>query len=345
MNKIFNIAFFITLALALGLNYGIYKYYDADQADFFANLEANLNGNAWSGLAYTTKDYNYKTGEWEMEWISMDNFSDGNNRIVGLVVINLHPEKESLKIKPKSHSWNAYRFAMTNGSNHCWNFVSFPPDKESIINTHSIFFKLEKRDFEFPLLKGHGQTMGEDITTIAQDCKEYYVRVSNGNIWIIVGIANALLIGICTLIFYLLFGSKMQKMKEAKNEIQLDKEQSLWCVLERKCNPNRYMSPYNKEMVEKSNKIYAQLQVTAKDDIESIKRLRREIESELGVKFIDSDELERLKAKVNPSNFMNPYNAEKVAIANELYAKLQEDVIYMDEYEHIKEQFENLLRV
>lgn len=39
---------------------------------------------------------------------------------------------------------------------------------------------------------------------------------------------------------------------------------------------------------------------------------------------------------------MQPYNAEKVALANELYAKLQDETIHIDELDSIKEKIEKL---
>lgn len=347
MNKIYSIAILILLALIIALNFGINKYYESDKSTFYENLNAHFIGNAYDGYAYTTKEYDEQSGKWEMDWIVSDNYYENNDQVVGLVVISLYPEEQSLQMNPKSYSFNAYQFARTNGSDgmykfHKWNYIAYTPDKEAIVNTTSQFFKLEKRDWAFPIDNGHGQTIGQDITTIAQKSKEYYVRVSNGNIWVIVGIANTFLITLFILIFHLIFGSKISKIKKEEKEIQLDKEQGLWSVLERKCNPNRFMSPYNKEMVDKANTIYACLQGTKDDDIESLKDIRRKIESELGVTFVDMMEVEKLKALANPSNFMKPYDPNKVSLANTLYSKLQDEVIHIDDFENIKEQVKSL---
>lgn len=347
MNKIYSIATLILLVLITGLNYVLIKYYESDKSTFFENLNAHFLGDATSGYAYTTKEYDEKSGKWEMDWIVLDNYYEDNNQVVGLVIIALYPEEQSLQMNPKSYSFNAYQFAKTNGSNgiykfHRWNFISYTPDKESIVNTSSKFFKLEKRNFAFPTYNGHGQTIGQNFTTIAQKSKEYYVRVSNGSIWVVVCIANSFLIALFILIFDLIFGSKISKIKNDEKEIQLDKEQGLWNVLERKCNPNRFMSPYNKEMVDKANTIYACLQETKDNDIESLKDIRRQIESELGVSFVDMMEVEKLKVLANPSNFMNPYDPNKVSLANMLYSKLQDEVIPIDDFESIKEQVERL---
>lgn len=95
-------------------------------------------------------------------------------------------------------------------------------------------------------------------------------------------------------------------------------------------------------MVDKANSIYAELQKTDQSDEISLKEIRRRIESELQISFIDKDEIENLKYIANPSNYMQPYNAEKVALANELYAKLQDETIHIDELDSIKEQVEKL---
>ena len=95
-------------------------------------------------------------------------------------------------------------------------------------------------------------------------------------------------------------------------------------------------------MVDKANTIYACLQETKDNDIESLKDIRRQIESELGVSFVDMMEVEKLKVLANPSNFMNPYDPNKVSLANMLYSKLQDEVIPIDDFESIKEQVERL---
>ena len=165
-----------------------------------------------------------------------------------------------------------------------------------------------------------------------------YVRTPNGNFLVLLIFANVLLILIYSGIYFNALGSKIKKIKGKEKDKILDKTQALWYVLERKCNPQKYMSSYNKEMVDKANCIYAELQKTDKSDEISLKEIRRRIESELQISFIDKDEIESLKYIANPLNYMQPYNAEKVALANELYAKLQDETIHIDELDSIKEQ-------
>lgn len=223
---------------------------------------------------------------------------------------------------------------------HEWTYTTNPPDIESILATKSSFYKLEKDDYAILFASDEQIIYGSATMNIAAKAK--YVRTPNGNFLMLLIIANVLLILIYSGIYFNALGSKIKKIKGEEKEKILDKTQGLWYVLERKCNPQNYMSPYNKEMVDKANSIYAELQKTDKSDEISLKEIRRRIESELQISFIDKDEIESLKFIANPSNYMQPYNAEKVALANELYAKLQDETIHIDELDSIKEKIEKL---
>ena len=65
---------------------------------------------------------------------------------------------------------------------------------------------------------------------------------------------------------------------------------------------------------------------------------------EIDVSIIEKtvEELEDLKEKVNPKRFLNPYNAEKVSLANELYAILTKDNLTYTELIEVKEKFKHL---
>lgn len=45
-----------------------------------------------------------------------------------------------------------------------------------------------------------------------------------------------------------------------------------------------------------------------------------------------------LKRKVNPKNFISPYNAEKLALANELYAIITKKELTYSELEYVREK-------
>lgn len=339
MHKTLSIATLILLTLIVGLNYGIYNCYNSDKTTFHKNLVANFAGKF--SFAFTTKEFDKESGNWEIEWILEDNYLVNNEQVVGVVVISIYPEEpENLSFRALSRLYNAYKYAKS----HHTDYTSYPPNKESIVNTKSKFFRLERREFALPIMHyGYLPLSGDiDRSTINYKYKEHYVRVSNGSVWVVVGIANTILIGLFIFTFHLVFGSKISKIKNREKEIRLDKEQDLWSILERKCNPSRFLSPYNKELVDKANSIYACLLNTKKEDITSLKGIRRKIESELGVTFVDMMEVEKLKALANPSNYMKPYNPNRVSLANALYSKLQDKNIHIDDFERIKEQIENL---
>ena len=120
------------------------------------------------------------------------------------------------------------------------------------------------------------------------------------------------------------------------------KDESLYDKLKRLCNPSNFIKDYNKEKVDAANTIYQRLMETASDDADALNEIQAQAVSMLGITLIDQEKLNNLKEKVNPKNFMNPYNAEKVALANELYSRLaKEDLIY-SEFSEIEEQSKKL---
>lgn len=119
-------------------------------------------------------------------------------------------------------------------------------------------------------------------------------------------------------------------------------EESLYDKLLRLCNPANFMKDYNKDKVEKANEIYQRLLEVDKNDNESINEIQLKAVSELGVNLIDSEKLSELKEKVNPKNFMNPYNAEKVKIANELFSILLKENLTFGELVYVEEMSEQL---
>ena len=115
-------------------------------------------------------------------------------------------------------------------------------------------------------------------------------------------------------------------------------ENSKFYKLQKKCNPANFMKPYQKEKIDKANKIYTILMKTTPDDIEALNQLELRIENELNISRIDNEELYILIKKCNPKNFMSPYIPEKIALANEIYSQLiKKDLVY-EEYEALKEK-------
>lgn len=349
MQKIYGFFFLGLVILLGGLNFGLYKYKEADKLEFYQQLSNQfLFPESYHGLGYLTKDFDPSTGEWSLEWIKTEAFVFGDEQKPGIIIQTVQLEPSILKgVDGKRISYMAYEFVTGPSTTpnspfmlHEWTYTTNPPDIESILATKSSFYKLEKDDYAIPFSSGGHIIYGSATMNITAKAK--YVRTPNGNFLVLLIIANVLLILIYSGIYFNALGSKIKKIKGKEKEKILDKTQGLWYVLERKCNPQNYMSPYNKEMVDKANSIYAELQKTDKSDEISLKEIRRRIESELQISFIDKDEIESLKLIANPSNYMQPYNAEKVALANELYARLQDETIHIDELDSIKEQIEKL---
>lgn len=121
------------------------------------------------------------------------------------------------------------------------------------------------------------------------------------------------------------------------------KKESLYDKLLRLCNPANFMKDYDKDKVEKANEIYQRLLGVNKNDIEAIKEVQLVAVSELGLNLIDSEKLTELIEKVNPKNFMNPYNAEKVNLANELYSILMKENLMFEEFVYVEEKSAQLI--
>ena len=66
--------------------------------------------------------------------------------------------------------------------------------------------------------------------------------------------------------------------------------------------------------------------------------LHYEAVESLGIVLIDDEKMKELIEKVNPRRFMNPYNAEKVKIANDLYSRLSKEGLSYEEYMKIEEE-------
>lgn len=119
--------------------------------------------------------------------------------------------------------------------------------------------------------------------------------------------------------------------------------ESLYQRMLRLCNPERFMKNYDQEKVEIANSIYQSL-LALSDNPESpkIEELRELAEQKLGLTFISPDDLQELRDKVNPQNFMHPYNPEKVTKANELYSLLSKEGLTYRELDEIKKRIKDL---
>lgn len=72
-----------------------------------------------------------------------------------------------------------------------------------------------------------------------------------------------------------------------------------------------------------ANNLYQRILDVDSENNDALFDLSDEASEKLGISFLDPDLIEDLMTKANPEHFINPYNSEKVAKANALYAKLQ----------------------
>ena len=93
---------------------------------------------------------------------------------------------------------------------------------------------------------------------------------------------------------------------------------------------------------EKANNIYKRILETSPEDTKTLLEILDIVSSDLGVSLIDKEELDDLKNKVNPQNFITPYNSEKVALANELYSQLTQDDLTYRDFLEVKEKAKQL---
>ena len=129
-------------------------------------------------------------------------------------------------------------------------------------------------------------------------------------------------------------------IKESK--VNKRKSETLYQRLCRMCNPSNFIKDYDKEKVDRANEIYQRLMDIKPDDKEALMSLQAEAVASLGIVLIDAEKLKDLTEKVNPQRFMNPYNAEKVKLANNLYSRLTKEELTYEEFTEIEESTKSL---
>lgn len=159
--------------------------------------------------------------------------------------------------------------------------------------------------------------------------------------WVVNGDRNRLLLwwGIGLTVFFLSIIVPLT-IKEVK--VNKRKSETLYQRLCRMCNPSNFIKDYDKVKVDKANDIYQRLMEIKPDDKEALVSLQAEAVESLGIALIDTERLKDLAEKVNPQRFMNPYNAEKVKLANELYSRLSKEGLTYEEFTEIEETSKSL---
>lgn len=96
-----------------------------------------------------------------------------------------------------------------------------------------------------------------------------------------------------------------------------------------KCNPTRFMKPYNKKRVEVANALTQLLIQTSPNDEEVVAGIVDTAQSKLGINIVGKKYVRQLKKIIYPKKFLKPYDERKFALANELYTALANgDVSY-----------------
>ena len=123
-------------------------------------------------------------------------------------------------------------------------------------------------------------------------------------------------------------------IEKKKQKLQ---SETIYDKLKRLCNPSNFMKNYDKEKVDAANEIYQRLLQTSPDDKEQMEEIQHQAVKRLKISLIEPSLLNELRKKVNPQNFMKNYDAEKVSLANDLYARLSKDNLTYNEFIEIQE--------
>lgn len=124
----------------------------------------------------------------------------------------------------------------------------------------------------------------------------------------------------------------------SSNTIEVDYYNTLYDELKEKCNPAIYMNPYNAEKVEISNQIYSQLD-SNKENVSYLIELRNLAIKKLGLSFSAKELFEKLSEIYNPNNYVGEkYDADKLHISNQIYAKIQKCADDIVELENIAKE-------
>ena len=99
---------------------------------------------------------------------------------------------------------------------------------------------------------------------------------------------------------------------------------SLYEELCDKCYPERFMEPYNAKLVSVATKMYKEILQSEKDE-EHQKNLMHRAYKELGIKFDGTRLYQYLMEYFNPRLYLEPFNPDKLEVANEYYPSIEEN--------------------
>lgn len=142
------------------------------------------------------------------------------------------------------------------------------------------------------------------------------------------------------IITFLMLGSVIP-LSIIENKKKKLAEETLQDRLIRLCNPQNFMKNYDTKKVETANALYQRLMTVGLGG-NALKEISQTAITELGITLIDETRLKKLKEKVNPQRYMKPYNAEKVSLANELFARINRIGLTYEEYIEIENESKKL---
>lgn len=112
----------------------------------------------------------------------------------------------------------------------------------------------------------------------------------------------------------------------------------LYEELKDKCHPRNFMDPYDQIRVDYANTLYQELVKLNVNSIERLKQIRNNAIIQLGVVFTTSYIFNYLLEMCNPQKYMEPYNAEKITLANKFYARILNNANNIIELERIEDE-------
>ena len=89
-----------------------------------------------------------------------------------------------------------------------------------------------------------------------------------------------------------------------------------------KCYPERFMEPYNAQLVSAATKIYRDV-LQSKNDEELQKGLMHRAYKELGVKFDGTKLYQYLMEYLNPRLYLKPFDPDRLEVANKYYESIE----------------------
>ena len=121
---------------------------------------------------------------------------------------------------------------------------------------------------------------------------------------------------------------------------------SLFEELKVKCDPGKFMKPYDKIKIDIANEIYSQV-LKSSDNFDVLRQLRIRAIKELDIKFSTAKLYENLIEICNPENFSpgNNYDAEKLTEANRLFADIKEHADDIENLERIAHEASSLIQI